>query len=110
MPMYEPFTPSPTLYIRLRRRVSLPKGKPIYLGKIAQILVDSEWEDRLKQQLLYQPSEKDGNLLLLDMLKIIPVIKQLNPDMSIEFLGEPHALIEFVKPEHKPRYFLLILT
>jgi stage V sporulation protein AA len=101
---------TPTLYIRLRKKVTLPKGKPIYLGQIAQILMDSEWEERLKRHLLYQPNEQDGNLLLVDMLRIIPKIKEILPDINIEFLGEPHALVEFVKPSRIPNLFLLILV
>lgn len=105
-----PASLTPILYIRLRKKITLPKGSSIHLGQIAQMLLDPEWENQLNTLLIHQHTEKDGNLLLVEMLLIIPLIKDLIPDVKIEFLGEPHMLVEFVKTDRVPRFLLLIIV
>lgn len=98
---------TPTLYLRLRRKVTLPKGSFIYLGQLAQLLVEPELEGKLKQIIIYKPTEQDGNLVLINMLQIIKEVKTLEPDLKLEFFGEPHILIELVKTKPAANLFLL---
>ncbi len=105
-----PTSLTPVLYIRLRKKIILPKGSSIYLGQIAQLLIDPDWEKQLNSLLIHEHTDKDGNLLLIEMLKIIPLIKRLIPDVNIEFLGQPHMLVEFVNKDRGPRILLLIIV
>jgi stage V sporulation protein AA len=99
---------TPTLYLRLRKKVVLPKGKAIYLGQVAQILIEPEWEEDVKRLVLYEPKEQDGNLMVLDMLLIIAKVKQLIPKLTIETFGEPHVLIELTKSARSPSLLLFL--
>lgn len=101
---------TPTLHLRLRKKIFLPKGSPIYLGQVAQLLSEPEWEKQFQKLLLYQPMEQDGNLMLVDMLIIIKKVKELVPNIQIEYYGEPHTLVELIKPARSPNIFLLILV
>ncbi len=101
---------TPILYIRLRKKITLPRGSSIYLSQIAKLLIDPQWENQLNMLFIHQHTEKDGNLLLIEMLRIIPHIKKLIPDVKIEFLGESHMLVEFVKTDRVPRFLLLIIV
>lgn len=98
---------TPTLYLRLLKRVVLPKEKPIMLGQVAQIFLgDTGEERRLQQLVLYNPTERDGNIKMLDMLLIIKKIKQLMPNITIETFGEPQVLIELTKRSRSPSFIL----
>lgn len=101
---------TPTLYLRLRRKILLSRGESIYLGQVAQLLTEPEWEKGLQGLLLYQPREEDGNLLLIDMILIIKKVKEMVPDITIEFFGEPHALVEITKPARSPSLLLLFFV
>jgi stage V sporulation protein AA len=90
----------PTLYIRLRKRMTIRRGDPVVLGSIAQILVDTEYEPSLQMLLLHHPREQEGNMLLVDMMLIVSKVKKRYPFMQIEHFGEPHCLIE-IKDERK---------
>jgi len=91
----------PTIYLRLRKRVRLPRGKPVLLGDIAQLLTEPEWEGPLLELELHRPDRMDGNLVLIDILSVISKIKTLHSDAEIETFGEPHTLVE-VYTKRKP--------
>lgn len=101
---------TPTLYLRLRKRVQLRKGKAVTLGHIAHILVEPEWEERIRRLELYRPKEKDGNIILIDMMHIVGAVKQLAPSIHVEYFGEPHTLVEVIAKPVKPNRYLFVLV
>jgi stage V sporulation protein AA len=96
-------TPAPTLYLRLRKRVRLPKREPIMLGQVAQVIVDSHLEQRIRRVPVYEPKENDGTFVLVDMLRVVSAIKQQFPELAIEYFGEPHTLVDLVDDRAKER-------
>ncbi|NHN28780.1 stage V sporulation protein AA [Paenibacillus agricola] len=86
----------PTLYIRLRKRLTIRRGDPVVLGQVAQMLVDTEYEPALQMLLLHHPQVQEGNMLLVDMMLIVSKVKKRYPFMQIEHFGEPHCLIEIM--------------
>lgn len=100
----------PYLYIRLRRRVTLRRNAPIRLGEVAQMLAEPELEGQLRELVLYRPSPKDGNRLLIDMMLVVRKVKQSFPDMQIEQYGEPHVLVEIEERERKPSVIAIVLV
>jgi stage V sporulation protein AA len=93
---------APTLYVRLRKRVRIRKGSTIVLGQVAQLIAESEYEEKLRRLPLYQPRPGDGDLVLIDMLLIVRKVKEQFPDMQVEHFGEPHTLVELVTDRKKP--------
>lgn len=85
---------TPTLYIRLRKRVVLPKNRPIVLGQVAELLTDAKREQRLKQLVLLQPTEQDGNYALVDMMLVARKVRQIMPELTLEHFGDPHVVVE----------------
>lgn len=101
-------TATPTLYLRLRKKIRLPKGQPVRLGDVSQMLVDPEYEPVLQQLVLFRPEEQDGNLALIDMLLIASKVKREIPALAIENYGEPHMLVEFMEQSRPARLWLII--
>jgi stage V sporulation protein AA len=85
---------TPTLYIRLRKRVRMAKGTPILLGRVAQILIEPEWEEPLKRIVLHTPNETDGNYVVIDMMTVVRKVKELIPHVTVEHFGEPQTVVE----------------
>ncbi|MEC0176427.1 stage V sporulation protein AA [Paenibacillus favisporus] len=100
----------PTVYLQLRSRVPISHGRVVTLGHIARILCDPEWESSLRSLELVHPHKWDGNLLLIDMMHIIPKIQELIPGVRIESMGNKHSLVEVIKKEKKPSLILFILV
>jgi stage V sporulation protein AA len=101
---------APILYIRLRRRVKIDKGSPIYLGRVAQLLADPKTEERLRRVVLCRPSEVDGNMVLIDMMMIVRKVKELMPDLVIEHFGDPHTIVEVVSKPRAVNWLVLATT
>jgi len=59
---------------------------------------------------LYQPRKEDGNIIMIDMMRIVSVVHQMEPAMRIEYFGEPHALVDIVTNAKKPSVLLFILV
>ncbi len=83
----------PIVYLRLRKRVMAHRGVTIRLGDVAQILVDPKHEAKFKQLPLHTPSEADGSVLLIDMLKVVAAIRSEFSSMQLEHFGDPHVFI-----------------
>lgn len=98
------------IYIRLRKHVSLKPDIPVTLAEIAQILAPSWCEDELKQLVVMTPKRQDGNRIVIDMLQIIKLIRSKFPELKVEYVGEPHTLIEIAGSEREPSRFLFILV
>lgn len=87
------------LYLRFRKRVCLDKGEGLTLGKAARLLADPDREQELRGLTIARPEERDGNMILVDVLHIIELVREKYPDMRIEHFGDPFVLVE-VKSRH----------
>lgn len=102
--------PASIIYLRLRKQVGLPPGSPIKLGDVARVLADPDQEAKLLGLVLVRPESRDGNLIVIDMLHVIRVIREQFPEIQVEFVGEPHVLVELVSKEKKPSQILFVLV
>ncbi|KAA9007419.1 stage V sporulation protein AA [Paenibacillus spiritus] len=84
----------PTVYIQLKPRISVAQGASVTLADAANLIAPPEWEGALKELVLAQPRRSDGNLLLLDMLTVIPRVRSLLPGAVIESLGEGRTIVQ----------------
>ncbi|GIO30809.1 MULTISPECIES: stage V sporulation protein AA [Paenibacillus] len=100
----------PTVYLQLRSRVPITQGRVVTLGHVARILSDPEWEAPLRNLELVEPQKWDGNLLLIDLMQIIPKVQQLIPGVKIEPIGQNHVLVEVVQKPRKPSFLLFLLV
>ncbi|TVY04517.1 stage V sporulation protein AA [Cohnella terricola] len=102
---------SKVVYVRMRRRAVVRPRSTVSLGDVARLVAEEDLQERLKKLPLHRISEKDGNLLLIDMLQVVKAIRESEPGMVIETFGEPHVLLE-ISPagEVKPRKIMLILA
>jgi len=103
-------TPHPCIYVRLRKQVRLPVGSSIHLRDIARVLAEPHQEEVLLNLELERPERNDGNLIVIDTLQVISVIKQRFPMAQVEVIGEPHVLVEMIVKERKPSLLLFAVV
>ncbi|MGW7158576.1 stage V sporulation protein AA [Paenibacillus taichungensis] len=104
-------TLTPTVYVRLRSRIRIQRGRSVKLGDVAHLLTSpEEKEGRLLELELLRPGPEDGNLILIDILQIIPQIRRALPDVTVELIGSGHTLVEVVAGSGKPSKSLFILV
>ncbi|HBU85789.1 MULTISPECIES: stage V sporulation protein AA [Paenibacillus] len=104
-------TPTPMVYVRLRSRIRIQRGRSVKLGDVAHLLTSPEEQERRLLELeLLHPGPEDGNLILIDILQIIPQIRRVLPDVTVELIGSGHTLVEVVAGSGKPSKSLFILV
>lgn len=100
----------PTVYLRLRKRMSIRRGEAVLLGQAAQLIADPAYEKALQNIMLYRPRESDGNIVLIDMMLIVERIRASYPFMQIEHFGEPHCLVEVGEPTKPPNVIFIVIV
>ncbi|MFC9710005.1 stage V sporulation protein AA [Paenibacillus sp. NPDC056933] len=104
-------TPTPTVYVRLRSRIRIQRGRGVKLGDVAHLLTSpEEQEGRLLELELLRPGPEDGNLILIDILQIIPQIRIALPGVTVELIGSGHTLVEVIAGTGKASISLFILV
>lgn len=103
---------APAIYIQLKNRVTVPKGKGVMLRDVAFLITEPEWREPLYSLLLLQPEQSDGNLILIDLLTVIPRIHELLPHADIQPIGEGRTIVQIEGPvgARKPSIALFILV
>ncbi|MDF2720824.1 MAG: stage sporulation protein [Paenibacillus sp.] len=99
---------APTIYIRLRKRTSVAPGEVVTLGHVAELLTEPAIERALRDLPLCKPSERDGNIVLIDMMHIVKTIHSVHPQLKVEHFGEPHTIIDVLARKRRPNRFALV--
>lgn len=86
------------------------KGEAIILGQIAELLTEPEYEAKIKDLEVFRPKRQDGNIVLVDMLQIVRLVKGVVPEMAVEYFGEPHTLVEIGDAPNRPNIVLFLLV
>lgn len=104
--------PAPAIYIQLKNRVTVPKGQSVLLRDVAYLITREEWREPLYSLLLLEPRESDGNLILVDLLTVIPKIQELFPHADIQPIGEGRTIVQIEGPATavKPSIALFVLV
>ena len=103
---------APAIYIQLKNRVTVPKGKGVTLRDVAFLITEPELKASLESILLMEPEQSDGNLIVIDLLMVIPRIQELLPNADIEPIGEGRTIVQIEGPveRRKPSVALFVLV
>jgi stage V sporulation protein AA len=99
-----------TVYIRLRHRVLVRPHERVFLKDIAQIITDKTLHEQLNQRLIYQISDSDRNIIIIDVMHVIAEIAKFDPTIEVQVLGPSQTIIEVVYKKRKVSIGLFILT
>lgn len=82
------------------------------LRDVAYLITDPQWREPLYTLLVLQPQESDGNLILVDLLTVIPRIQEVYPDAEIQPIGEGRTIVQIEGPSTaaKPSIALFVLV
>lgn len=99
-----------TVYIRMRNRVMAKPEESIYLMDIAQIIAPETVIAELKKLKVHQISEKDKNIIIIDVMKVIRLISSLIEDLEVQTIGPAQTIIEVIikKRQMSFPFFILI--
>ncbi|XJZ26103.1 stage V sporulation protein AA [Bacillota bacterium Lsc_1132] len=99
-----------TIYIRMRNRVQARLHEKVRLEDTAQIIAPEEVSHILQKLVVHQVSEKDKNIVIIDVMKVINMITEVIKEMDIQTIGPAQTIIEVIckKKGVSIPFFLLI--
>lgn len=99
-----------TVYIRLRHRLQTRPNANILLKDIAQVIASENVYNRIIHLKVYEVSDKDRNIIVIDVMKVIRFITSQIPDIEIQTLGPSQIIVEVVSKKRKVSIPLFILV
>jgi stage V sporulation protein AA len=99
-----------TIYIRMRNRVKTPPEETVLLKDIAQVIAPDEVLSHIQTMIIHQLTAADRNIVIIDVMKVIQLIKSEVEGLEIQTIGPAQTIIEvtYKKKGVSLPYFLLI--
>ncbi len=90
-----------TVYIRLRHRIQVRAREEILLKDIAQLIVEEKLFEQLSHLKVYEVTEQDRNIIIIDVMMVIRLITEMLPNMEIQTQGPSQVIVEVVSEKKK---------
>jgi len=99
-----------TIYLRMRNRVQVRPNRNVCLNDIAQIIAPVEELQALKNLHVHQLKETDGNIVVIDVMKVIRLITENMKDSEVQSIGPAQTIVEVISKKRRVSipFFLLI--
>jgi stage V sporulation protein AA len=99
-----------TIYIRMRNRVQARLSEKVRLDDLAQIIAPEDVFPSICELVIHQVTEKDKNIVVIDVMKVISQIADTVKNADIQTIGPAQTIIEVIYEKRKISipFFLLI--
>lgn len=99
-----------TIYIRMRNRSQVRKEDKVVLKDIALIIADDDLINKLQTLEIYQVTNADRNIVIIDAMKVIKRITSILPNSDVQMIGPSQTIVEVIitKKKFSVPAFLLI--
>ncbi|RLQ95037.1 stage V sporulation protein AA [Falsibacillus albus] len=99
-----------SIYLKLRHRIQVHPDSSISLGRIAQIIAPDAYAERVKSLQIYQVSECDQNIIIIDVMQVIGLIQDHFQGMDVQTIGPAQTIVEVVFKRKRMSVPLFILV
>ncbi|MCF3941692.1 stage V sporulation protein AA [Oceanobacillus alkalisoli] len=98
-----------TVYLRMKRNVSVSENKQLLLNDIAHIAAPIEIKEIFENKPIYRIRDADLNILVIDVFLIIKELTKEFPKWEIETVGPEQTVIRIEKKRRKANLFIACL-
>lgn len=99
--MWEVSVLEKTIYLRMRNRVQVRPNRNVCLNDIAQIIAPVEELQALKNLHVHQLKETDGNIVVIDVMKVIRLITENMKDSEVQSIGPAQTIVEVISKKRR---------
>jgi|SRR5690625_1645522 len=99
-----------TVYIRLKKKLTVKELKTVYLKDIAHLTAPSNDLHELIHIPLYTLTKDDHNIVIIDSFIVIKHLKQQFPHLNFELIGFNETVIRLDQKRQKPRIIFVIFV
>lgn len=102
---------SPSVYLRLRKRIGIRPEGIVTLGHAARLFADdAALEAKLEALTVHRHRLNEGNRVVIDLLHIVRLIRESEPEMIVEAYGDPQVLVIVADAPREAKKSVLIVT
>lgn len=94
------------LYIKLLNRVAVKVGQSVRLGEIARLQGMNIELDVIKNIVVHDVKKKDGTHTVIDILELLPLIQNVDDDITFELVGVTMCILEVESGAQKEHFIL----
>lgn len=88
-------TISNKVFLKLRNKITITADRTfVRLVDVAQIVGPIGIEEKIKLAPIYQINPGDGNFFVIDAIRIIRSIRNIEPQLDVYIIGNEETLIE----------------
>ncbi len=98
------------MYIRLRHRLQVKPNQMVTLKDISQFIVHPSLEKALGELRIHQITPSDKHLVVIDLMKVIHLIKAFDPELEVESYGPAQTITEIIYPRKAPTFILVVFV
>ncbi|WP_307472778.1 stage V sporulation protein AA [Cytobacillus purgationiresistens] len=98
------------VYIRMRHRLQVKPHETVFLKDVAQIISDETIYEKLRQIPVHSVTDKDRNIIVIDVMKIIRLLAAFDQTIEVQTIGPPQIIIEVIAKGKKismPMFMLI---
>ncbi|SFQ14022.1 stage V sporulation protein AA [Priestia endophytica DSM 13796] len=85
-----------SVYIKMRHRVQVRPKEKITVGDVAVVFTSKEEKEKIESLVIYKVNEKDQNIIIIDVMRIIQAISREMENMEIQQVGPTQTIVEVV--------------
>ncbi|MED4070430.1 stage V sporulation protein AA [Priestia endophytica] len=85
-----------SVYIKMRHRVQVRPKEKITVGDVAVVFASKEEKEKIESLVIYKVNEKDQNIIIIDVMRIIQAISREMENMEIQQVGPTQTIVEVV--------------
>ncbi|CAM3828817.1 stage V sporulation protein AA [Bacillus luti] len=99
-----------TIYIKMRNRLKVSPSYEVKLGDVAQLAGDAFVVEALQNEIVYKITAHDKTHVVIDVMKIIEIIRRKAAHIQINLIGSGQTLVEIIYEKKKvhPVFFGLV--
>lgn len=98
------------IYLRLRHRLQVKLNQKIRLSEISQFISHPSIERTLSNLLVHEITPSDKHLVVIDIMKVIDLIKSFDPELEVESFGPTQTIVEIIYPRKSPKLVLVLFV
>ncbi|YCA42755.1 stage V sporulation protein AA [Bacillus sp. JZ8] len=85
-----------SVYIKMRHRVQVRPKEKITVGDVAVVFTSKEEKEKIESLVIYKVNEKDQNIIIIDVMRIIQAISRKMENVEIQQVGPTQTIVEVV--------------
>lgn len=98
------------IYLRLRHRLQVKLNQKIRLSEISQFISHPSIQRTLSNLLVHEITPSDKHLVVIDIMKVIDLIKGFDPELEVESFGPTQTIVEIIYPRKSPKLVLVLFV